>query len=237
MHPSAFRNRLLRSLDADSIERLRLRPIVLERRHEMEFPGKSIDHLFFIEEGVASMTITFRDGSQVEAGLFGYESVIGASGLMGTLQSLNRVYMQIAGRGYCSPIHAARQEFRRCSRFHDLTLGYVQAQLTRSAQSIGCNAKHGVEERLAKWLLRCADRAGTNTFSISHEFLADMLGSTRPTISIAAAELKGMGLIDYSRGTIHILDPKGLENQACECYRAIKEHLDSSTEFDGDMAA
>jgi CRP-like cAMP-binding protein len=237
MHSSTFKNRLLRNLDAGTIERLSLRPINLEVRREIEFPGRPIDYLFFIEEGVASMTITFMDGSQAEAGLFGYESVMGVSGLMGTRQSLNRVYMQIAGRGFYSPISAARREFQHCGQFHSLTLRYVQSQLTRSNQSIGCNAKHGVEERLAKWLLRCADRAGTNTFSISHEFLADMLGSTRPTVSVVAADLKSMGLIDYSRGTIHILDPKGLESKSCECYRAIKDHLDNNEEFDSDLAA
>jgi CRP-like cAMP-binding protein len=235
--PGAFKNQLLRNLDAATIGRLRLRPINLECGHEIEFPGKPIDHLFFIEEGVGSMTITFMDGSQVESGLFGYESVMGVSGLMGTRQSLNRVYMQIAGRGFTAPIAAAREEFERCSQFQHLTLRYVQSQLTRSNQTIGCNAKHGVEERLAKWLLRCADRAGTNTFSISHEFLADMLGSTRPTVSVVAADLKLLRLIDYSRGTIRILDPKGLEEKSCECYRVIKDHLDNNAEFDNDAAA
>jgi len=100
---STFKNTLLKNLDADIIGRLSLRPVTSELRHDIEFPGRSIDHLFFVEEGMASMTTTFDDGSQVEVGMFGYESVIGVSALMGTKESLNRVYTQIEGNGFCVP--------------------------------------------------------------------------------------------------------------------------------------
>ena len=227
-----FRNRLLQSLDAASVERLALRPVKLELRHEIEFPGSTIDHIYFIEEGVGSMTTTFKDGSQVEVGLFGYEAAMGVSGLMGTRHSLNRVYMQIAGYGFASPMEAATREFRRFDKFHDLALRYVQAQLTQATQSAGCNAKHELEQRLARWLLLCSDRARSENFSISHEFLADMLGVSRPTISVAAAQMKEQGLISYTRGIIHIIDPAGLEKKSCECYRVVKDHLDNYLDFD-----
>lgn len=227
-----FRNRLLQSLDAASVERLALRPVKLELRHEIEFPGSTIDHIYFIEEGVGSMTTTFKDGSQVEVGLFGYEAAMGVSGLMGTRHSLNRVYMQIAGYGFASPMEAATREFRRFDKFHDLALRYVQAQLTQATQSAGCNAKHELEQRLARWLLLCSDRARSENFSISHEFLADMLGVSRPTISVAAAQMKEQGLISYTRGIIHIIDPPGLEKKSCECYRVVKDHLDNYLDFD-----
>jgi CRP-like cAMP-binding protein len=188
--------------------------------------------VFFVEEGMASMTTTFQDGSQVEVGMFGYESVIGVSALMGSKRSLNRIYTQIAGHGYASPVEAARQEFRRGGAFHNLALRYVQAQLLQATQSAGCNAKHNVEQRLARWLLLCGDRAHNDSYAMSQDFLANMLGSTRPTLSLAAGRLREEGLIEYSRGVIRILDLKGLEKAACECYRIIKKHLDNYAEFD-----
>jgi CRP-like cAMP-binding protein len=232
MHTIAYKNSLLRTLDDEIVARLRLQPVSFELSHELEFPGRSIEHLFFVEEGMASMTTTFEDGSQVEVGMFGYEGVVGVSALMGTKRSLNRIYTQIAGYGYSSPVEAARLEFQLGGSFQSLALRYVQTQLIQATQSAGCNAKHQLDQRLARWLLLCADRAHSNTFKMSHEFLADMLGSSRPTVSLAAEILKQAKLIEYRRGTIRILDVPGLELKACECYRVIKDHLDNYTEFD-----
>jgi CRP-like cAMP-binding protein len=99
-------------------------------------------------------------------------------------------------------------------------------------QSAGCNAKHNIEQRLARWLLLCADRAHIDTFKISHEFLADMLGVRRPTVSTTARTLKQKGLIEYTRGEIRILDIPGLTKTSCECYSIIKDYLDNYTKFD-----
>ena len=164
--------------------------------------------------------------------MFGYESVVGVSALMGTRRSLNRVYTQIAGYGYSAPIEAGRKEFQLGGAFQQLALRYVQAQLVQAVQSAGCNAKHEVEQRLARWLLICADRANSNTFRMSHEFLAEMLGASRPTVSGSAAILKERGIIQYERGLMRILDVSELRNRSCECYRIIKSHLDSYVEFE-----
>src|ERR1035437_604767 len=166
LHVGRFKNALLKALDAEVIARLHLRPVTFELEHELEFPGNSIDNLFFVEEGMASMTTTFKNGSQVEVGMFGYESVIGVSALMGTKRSLNRVYTQIAGNGYSSPVEVAREEFGLGGSFQPLALRYVQAQLLQALQSAGCNAAHDFEQRLARWLLICADRAHCNTFKM-----------------------------------------------------------------------
>ncbi len=231
-YSSGFKNSLLRALDAGTIARLHLHPVTFELEHEIEFPGSPIDHLYFVEEGMASMTTTFKNGSQVEVGMFGYESVIGVSALMGTKRSLNRVYTQIAGSGYSSPVEVARREFDLGGLFQRLALRYVQAQLLQALQSAGCNASHDLEQRLARWLLICADRAHRDTFKMSHEFLSDMLGSTRSTVSITAGHLKHEKLIDYTRGVIQILDAAGLEKRSCECYGVIKHHLDNYVQFD-----
>ena len=232
MRTIAYKNSLLRTLDPECIARLSLRALVFEVGHEIEYPGNPIEHLFFVEEGMASMTNTFGDGSQVEVGMFGYEGVIGVSALMGTKRSLNRVYTQIEGRGFSCPVGAARTEFDLGETFQSLALRYVQAQLVQAMQSAGCNAKHRIEQRLSRWLLLCADRAHSNTFKLSQEYIADMLGSTRPSVSVAAGLLKEEGLIDYTRGVIRILDVERLEKRSCECYRIIRDHLDNYTEFD-----
>jgi CRP-like cAMP-binding protein len=227
-----YKNLILQRLKQDVVSRLNLRRVNFEMGHEIEYPGKPIDHLFFVEEGMASLTTTFQDGTQVEVGMFGYESVIGVSALMGTKQSLNRIYTQISGYGYSCTTEAASREFQMCGLFQKLTLRYVQAQLVQAMQSAGCNAKHEVDQRLARWLLLCADRAHSNTFKMSQEYLADMLGSSRPTVTVAAGNLKAKGLIEYTRGTIHIPDSKRLEKVACECYHVIKDHLGNYAEFD-----
>ena len=232
-----FKNALLNALGPDVIARLHLRPVTLELEHEIEFPDSLISYLYFIEDGLASMTTTFRDGAQVEVGMFGNRSVIGVSALMGSKRSLNRVYTQIAGSGYASPVESSRAEFRLGGAFQLLALGYVQAQLVQVIQLAGCNARHTYEQRLARWLLVCKDRAERDTFQMSQEFLSSMLGSTRSTMSIAAADLKQQGLIEYTRGVIHIRDPKGLEKKACECYAAVEEYLDNFLQYDGGLPA
>ena len=230
--PDQYKNTLLRHLNAETIERLQLHPVVFKVGYEIEFPGNPIRHLYFVEQGMASMTNTFGDGSQVEVGMFGHEGVIGISALMGTKRSLNRIYTQIAGSGYSTTLLLARQEFRLGGLFQALTLRFVQTQLVQAMQSAGCNAKHEVDQRLARWLLLCADRTHSTTYLLSQEFLADMLGSTRSTVSVAAGVLKAAGLIEYSRGKVRIPDVAALEGRACECYRVIKNHLDSFSDFE-----
>jgi CRP-like cAMP-binding protein len=232
-----FKNTILSRLEPETIERLSLTFVDFKLGHEFEFPGNKIDHLIFVEEGMASMTTTFEDGAQVEVGMFGYESVIGISALMGTKQSLNRVYTQVEGSGYISPIKAGREEFERAGLFQKLALRYVQAQLVQTMQSAGCNAKHHIEQRLARWLLITADRVHCNSFFMPQEFLADMVGSTRSTVSRAASILKDEGLIDYNRGQVSLTDPTALRKRACECYAIIKDHLDNYAAFGDESEA
>jgi CRP-like cAMP-binding protein len=227
-----YKNELLRRLEPAIIERLDLRPVDLPAGREIEYPGNHIDHLFFIEEGIASMTTTFKDGFQVEVALAGSESVLGASSMMGTRRSLNRVYMQVAGHGYTSRTELATNEFKRAERFHDLTLRYLQAQFIQSAQTAGCNARHSIEQRLARWLLLCADRNGNHVLALSHEYMADMLGVARSSVSITAGHFQERKLIQYSRGKIHLIDLAGLEALACECYRVVRDHLANYAESD-----
>lgn len=227
-----FHNKILRSLPHDARARLSLKPIDLPVNHEIEYPGSAIANLFFLESGMASMTTTFLDGTQAEIAMGGIESAIGASALVGVRRSLNRVYMQIAGTGYTSALASAAAEFRRFGTFHDLCLRSLQAQFIQSAQTAGCNARHSVEQRLARWLLLCANRTGSPRFNLSQEFMADMLGNSRPTVSVIAGEFQTEGLISYQRGRITILDPEGLERRSCECFRSVVNYLDNYLDWD-----
>jgi CRP-like cAMP-binding protein len=214
------------------INRLKLIRVELPVDREIEFPGNRIANLFFIEDGVASMTATFQDGFQVEIALAGREAVLGTASMFGTRRSLNRVYMQISGYGYTSDLDTATREFKRCGQFHDLTLRYVQAQFIQSSQTAGCNARHSIEQRIARWLLLCADRVGDRAIPLSHEYLADMLGVTRSSVTLVAVDLQNKGLIRYTRGKIKLLDVQGLRALTCECYAVVRDHLASMSDMD-----
>jgi CRP-like cAMP-binding protein len=189
---------------------------------EIEFPDNEIRHLFFLEAGVASMTNTFADGGQVEVAVYGFEAVLGTSYLMGTRRSLNRVYMQIAGYGYSTKSASAVQEFELHSEFRGLVLRSVQDQFIQTSQTAGCNARHQVQQRLARWLLLCHDRVENGPINLSQEFIAQMLGNQRTSVSLEAGRLQKEGLIQYTRGAILVLDRAGLEQKACECYAKVR---------------
>lgn len=135
MHERTYKNSLLRTLNAEIILRLRLQPVTFELEHQIEFPGELIQNLYFVEEGMASMTTTFSDGAQVEVGMFGYESVIGISGLMGTKTSLNRVHTQIPGHGYSCPLETAQRVPPRWQL--SITRSSVRSGAASSSHAIG----------------------------------------------------------------------------------------------------
>lgn len=229
--PVTYRNTLLRALPPEILDRLRLVPLALPLSYDIESPGAEMRYLVFLEDGVASMTATFKDGSQVEIGVLGYESVLCSSALVGTRRSLNRVYMQIAGRGYLAPAAYARQEFARMGDFYTLALRSNQAGFLQAAQTAGCNARHTVEQRLARWLLLCADRMEGPVINLPHEHIASMLGCNRSTVTVAAGKLQQEGLIIYSRSKIRVLNRGGLEASACECYRALSDYIVDQQNF------
>lgn len=229
--PLVYRNLLLRAFNPEVIRRLHLSPVSLPLRLDIESPGNEIHHLFFLEDGVASMTATFLDGGQVELGVLGYESLLCSSAMLGTQRSLNRVYMQIAGRGYSTPTASAVREFALHGEFHNAVLRSNQADFLQTAQTAGCNARHTVERRLARWLLLCADRMESPTLNLPHEHIASMLGCNRSTVTVAAGDLQRSELIRYARSKIRILDRPGLERRACECYSTLADYLATPADF------
>lgn len=227
-----YRNTILQHLSAETISRLRIIPVDLPTALSLGSSQQGIRHVFFIESGVGSMTYAFKDGSEAEVGMFGNESVIGISAFMGVRRSLNRIYMQMPGQGYASRIADAQAEFDRGGEFQKLALRYVQMQLTQATQTAACNAKHDLGQRLARWLLLSSDRAGTKELVFSQDFLSMMLGVQRTSVALVMGEFKRGGFVDYARGHIQLTNVPALEAQACECYRALKDHLDNYLEFD-----
>ncbi len=230
-----FSNKILQSLDENTLARLHLEPVELPVRHPLESPGRPVRNIFFLESGIASVTTLFKDGFEVEAGMYGRDSLSGISAFMGTRESLNASYMQIAGHGFTCDVEHAAAEFQRAGHFHSLALRAVQAQFVQSMQSAGCNAHHEIGPRFARWILLCADRTESATFALSHEFLATMLGARRTTVTVAAGKLKRAGLIRYTRNNVQIMDRPGLEEIACECYSVLREHLRNLSEYDSGL--
>lgn len=232
-----FQNVILQHLDDEAIQRLAPRPVELKLAQELERPGGRIEQMVFIEEGIASMTTEFRDGSQVESGMFGCESAVGAPALMGLRNSRNHIAIQVPGHGFVVTKDAAEREFRRMNCFHDMVLRYMQSQILQASQSSGCNARHNVQQRLSRWLLLCHDRGNTDVLQLTQEFLAAMMGVERPAVTIVARRLQDQGLIDYNRGRVRIADRPGLEKVACECYEVARRELEAFREYADERAA
>jgi CRP-like cAMP-binding protein len=220
-----YRNTILRQLDADALDRLHPKPCVLDLRRSLEDAGQKQQHVYFLEDGIASKTTIFGNGTQVEVGMFGREAVIGASLLLGPALCLNGVYMQMAGHGYRVTAANAMAEFERAGQFQRMVLGYLQGQLAQAEQSAGCNGRHSLEQRLARWLLLCRDRADSDTMALTQEFLATMLGCARTAVNTTAQMLQNRGLIEYTRGKVTVLDRDGLEGAACECYSTVRRYI------------
>ena len=235
-YKQSFANKILQNLPADTIQRLRLKAVDLPVNREIQAAGGRISHLFFLEAGVASITTTFTDGKQSEVGLSGFEGAIGIAAFMGTKRSLHRVYMQIAGCGFAAPVEACRHEFATDDHFRNLMLRYVQTQLIQAMQSASCNLSHHLEQRLARWLLLCADRSRTEEFVLSQEFIGMILGVRRTSMNLALARLTEKGFISHKRNKITIVNKTSLEACACECYLLVKRHLESFAEFDSGQA-
>ncbi len=145
---------------------------------------------------------------------------------MGVDSTSNQNIIQLPGEALRIKTETIREEFKRGGAFHDLALLYVHALMMQISQTALCNRLHSVEQRLARWLLMCHDRAKGDVLTLTQEFLSYMLGVNRPTVSTAAAILQGGGFIKYSRGKITITDREGLEDFACDCYEVVKPEYD-----------
>src|SRR5262245_16291449 len=234
---AATGNRLLdRLFSTTHVSLTRLESISLAIRKPVQGSGRPIDYLYFPTSAVISTTLMDGEGREIETSTVGNEGMVSVYAMMGLDRCPRQCVCQVEGQSLRVPVQAFVSEMARVPKAELLMKRYAAAALRSAEQSILCNALHPVDERLARWLLLMHDRVGTDEIRVTHEFLAEMLGVRRPTVSIAANGLQQAGLIGYRRGVVRILERAGLEKAACECYAAMRdfsEHVLGGRSDDG----
>lgn len=228
-------NRLLQSLPT------RIRDRVLRHAERMELNLKDllveadrpIEHVYFPEIGVCSMVATGEadfgpDRLLIEVATVGREGFVGTPLLLGSNETRTMTLVQIPGRALRMPAKEFMAIVRDEPELQLTLLRYTQALIMQISQAATCNRLHNIEERAARWLLMTQDRVDENTFPLTQEFFGQMLGVRRQAVNVAAGMLQKAGMIQYTRGQITILDRKGLEATACECYRIIVKEFEKS---------
>jgi CRP-like cAMP-binding protein len=220
---SAERNLLLRALPEREYQRLlpMLEAVPLAFGRVLTRPGDTEHYAYFPSSGTISVVHPGRGGRMVEVASVGHEGVSGIGAYLGDGRDMFESVVQVAGTAKRMSAPALRAVAQPGSRLDELLRRYALALLAQSMQSVACNSLHAVEARCARWLLSAHDRACTNEFRLTQEFLAAMLGVRRATVTEAAGALKRAGLIGYSRGRIRVLDRTGLERASCDCYAFI----------------
>lgn len=218
-------NKLLAALPARDYKRLspHLEAIPLELKTILHGEGEAIRYVYFPGEGLVSLLAIMGDGAASEVGLVGNEGMVGLSALLGVDNAPGREIVQMAGAGVRMKAKLMRAEFKRGGALQDLLHRYTHVLFTQVSRSTACMASHKVKERLCRWLLMTHDGARGDTFVITHEFMATMLGVTRAAVTRAAGVLQREKMIRYSRGKVTMLDRRGVEARACECYASVRE--------------
>jgi CRP-like cAMP-binding protein len=218
-------NRLLSSLTAE--ERARLHPsirhVALPLGHVVYECGERIDYAYFPTTCVVSSLYTMRDGSIAEMSLVGNDGVLGISLFLGGGNMTHQAVTQIGGHALKISSKALQEEFARGGPLQHILLRYTQALITQISQTAVCNRLHSLEQRLCRWLLLCHDRVNGSEILMTQEFIANMLGGRRESVTVAAGRLQDAGLIHYSRAHIRIIDRNGLEAAVCECYKVVDD--------------
>jgi CRP-like cAMP-binding protein len=219
---SYLSNTILNSLPAQLHSyRAKLTAVPLPVGSSIYEPHETPKYAHFITSGIASVTTSMKDGGSVETGMWGREGVAECMHLGGSDRVPTRCFMQIAGTAMRMPFADFERDFEIVKPLREMIQRGIQTQALILSQLVACNRLHEVEERLARWLLMLQDRVQEDQFHITQEFLAEMLGSRRTTVTMAAGALQRIGLIEYQRGRVHILDRERLEACACECYPVI----------------
>jgi CRP-like cAMP-binding protein len=225
---SSPKNHLLAALPDKDYQRLRpnLERVSLSLGEVVYESGGHLDFVYFPTNAVVSLLYTTEDGSTAEMGLTGNDGVVGIALFLGGDTTPNRAVVQVAGGAFRMRAKILQEEFAGGGRLQQLMLRYTQALITQISQTAVCNRLHSVEKRLCRWLLLSHDRVKSDELLMTQEFISNMLGGRRESVTVAAGRLQDAGLINYSRGHISILDRKGLEAAVCECYQVVKNETD-----------
>ena len=226
-----LQNRMVHALSSE--ERARLLPcmqrVPLALGQVIYEPGTRLDHAFLPTTSIVSSTYTTQEGATAQMALIGNEGVAGIELFLDRNTAHDRTVVQIGGEAIKAPAKPLQAEFARGGSFQHAILQYSYCLLAQLAQTAVCNRLHSVEQRLCRWLLECDDRVNGNEIQMTQENIANMLGVRREGVTVAAGRLQDAGLIQYSRGHIHILDRQGLEAAGCECYRVVEEEVNGAS--------
>ena len=225
---SPLQNHLLAALPAEVQARLfdNLELVDLPLGKVLYESGTSLRHVYFPTNAIVSMLYVMENGASAEISVVGNEGLIGIALFMGGESTTSRAIVQSAGWGYRLPGALFRREFDRHAEMLHLMLRYTQALITQMAQTAVCNRHHSVDQQLCRWLLLSLDRLSSNDLVMTQELIANMLGVRREGVTDAAGKLQKLGVIDYRRGHIKVLDRARLEELSCECYAVVKAETD-----------
>jgi CRP-like cAMP-binding protein len=220
-HDQPGSNRLLTLLPLEEHARVvaNLESVALPRKQILARPDEAYTHVLFPCIGVVSVLVPMGEEQSVEAAVIGFEGMVGVPIVLGVDRGPHEVITQVSGRGQRMPVRRFQELLRECPGLRAVSQRYALAFMNQTARSSACNRMHEIHQRLARWLLLVHDRVDGDEFGLTQEYLSEMLGVRRPSVSLAARTLHNGGLIDYRWGQIRILDRRGLEDAACDDYR------------------
>ena len=220
------RNRLLLGLPSPECESIysQLTHVELRTHDVLEDVEEPIKYGYSVNSGLISVLSMMEGGKSVEVGISGNEGCTALPVAVGLKTSVSRLVVQMRGTAFRMPAQVLAMFLGQCPVLERRMQQYGQIMAMQGAQIAACNRLHEVDERLARWLLMTQDRIGSDLISLTHEFLANMLGTRRSSVTVAAGVLQKAGLITYSRGSVKIEKRERLEDAACECYQLIRRH-------------
>ena len=220
------RNKLLLAIPDEEFRKIRSRLQFVDLPHHfiLHQPHQTVRFAHFPNAGLISLVVELKDGRTVEAGLLGNEGASGMPAVLGLSRSPLREIVQIEGDAFRVRVNALRELLPSTPVLQATLNRYAAGLAMQVAQTAACNRLHKIEERLSRWLLIAQDRVDSGIVPITHDFLATMLGTDRPSVTVAAGMLQREGIIEYTRGSVRILNRKKLESFACECYALIKQY-------------
>ncbi len=222
--PGKAGNDILSALPEDEYQRLlpNFRPVTLSLGQVVHENSQRLDTIYFPTTCVLSLVYTTESGPTAEIGVIGSDGMLGIALILGGTTMPHRAVTQIAGAAIAVRANVIQNEFLRGNRLQQTILRYTQALLTQVSQTAVCNRLHSMEQRLSRWLLLCQDRARSPDLKMTQEFISQMLGGRRKSVTVAAGRLQDAGIIRYARGHICILHRAALEAASCECYGVVK---------------
>jgi CRP-like cAMP-binding protein len=221
-------NHLLASVSEEARDRLfpHLELVQLPLGKVLYESGDTMRHVYFPADCIVSLLYVMENGSSAEISVVGKEGVVGIALFMGGESTPSRAVVQSGGSAYCLAGKLLKQEFHRHGDLQGLLLRYTQSLITQMAQTAVCNRHHSIDQQLARWLLLSLDRLPGRNLTMTQELIANMLGVRREGVTEAAGKLQKLGVIEYNRGHITVLDRPRLEELSCECYVVVKRETD-----------